>query len=247
MPGNFNDVFTSPESITFVRTFSFTYFENPQQPPSSNVQSVKEVPKILPSTTPKVIDGLKNFVQKSVENSLLDLLEVQKTVNEDNNIDKLEKSCSEISFAPIKTLKVISAVEDSASTNSTTTVSSDISSSASATTIPEEKDKQNLLFELQKILLKNEYTDVILKASNGIEVKSYRCILAAHSPAFKSIFDFTETLPVEIECFKFGEETVLRAISFLYGKDDLLEGDELNLLEFANEYVIDALKVCFIA
>uniref|UniRef100_A0A914QAD7 BTB domain-containing protein n=1 Tax=Panagrolaimus davidi TaxID=227884 RepID=A0A914QAD7_9BILA len=215
VPGNLNETFSLNGSLTYVRTFGFTYFEKEKEPTI-----------IVPETT--VLETLLKQHQ-----IIQELFNVQKTAKP---IDMALESANEAS----ETLYVASTTSSSSGTPS--------SASSLQATETKEDEKQNVLLELQKILLKNEYTDVILKASNGIELKSYRCILAANSPTFKSIFDFNANglLPIEIECEKFSAETILRALSFLYGKNEMLDGDELNLLEFANEYSIGALKTkCF--
>uniref|UniRef100_A0AC35F940 BTB domain-containing protein n=1 Tax=Panagrolaimus sp. PS1159 TaxID=55785 RepID=A0AC35F940_9BILA len=221
VPGNVNETFSLHGSLTYVRTFSFTYFEK-QKEPTINV----------PETT--VLNQLETMLKQAAQ--------FQEKFNKDHEFFDVQKTVK-----PNK-LSLESAMEASETLDaaSTTSSSSGIASSASSLQATETKkdEKQNLLLELQNILLKNEYTDVILKASNGIELKSYRCILAANSPTFKSIFDFNADsgLPIEIECEKFSAETILRALSFLYGKNEMLDGDEMNLLEFANEYSINTLK-----
>uniref|UniRef100_A0AC34FUI2 BTB domain-containing protein n=1 Tax=Panagrolaimus sp. ES5 TaxID=591445 RepID=A0AC34FUI2_9BILA len=186
LPGTLNDVFfLENENLTFVRTFSFTKNENNEIP-----QAAPPAPK------PTVTNALKTFVKNTVEKSLQEMIEEQQ-ITALSLTPKNPKSLSDQAGAAVEALKAVASdVEDSSST-----ISSGISSLKSAPEIAgseeiKKGEKQKLLLELQNILFKNEYTDVILKACNGIELETYRCILAAHSPTFKSIFDFTDELPV---------------------------------------------------
>lgn len=208
LPGSFNDIFTLPTSLTFVRTFSFTLMEeNEKTNQISDISGFDEFKDLIKNTVEKTFqaieDGVKNVIGDTVEKTKDAHLEQSLTIKETE--DKKVIEMNEIKLS----------------------------------------DNENIdsLIMLQKILLKNEYTDVILKSSNGNEIKTYRYILAAHSSTFKTIFDNTDTVPVEIECEKFNSKTILHAITFLYGKDKQVDGEELNLLDFANEYGIESLKV----
>uniref|UniRef100_A0A914Q6P4 BTB domain-containing protein n=1 Tax=Panagrolaimus davidi TaxID=227884 RepID=A0A914Q6P4_9BILA len=178
VPGNLNETFSFNGSLTYVRTFGFTFFEKEKEPTVT-----------VPETA-------------LLESMLKQVAELQEKFKKDQEFFDSQKTPkpNELSLESESAMKASESLDAA----STTSSSSGIASSASSLQAPDTKEdeKQNVLLELQNILLKNEYTDVILKASNGIELKSYRCILAANSPTFKSIFDFNADglLPIEIEC-----------------------------------------------
>uniref|UniRef100_A0A914P1M4 BTB domain-containing protein n=1 Tax=Panagrolaimus davidi TaxID=227884 RepID=A0A914P1M4_9BILA len=86
------------------------------------------------------------------------------------------------------------------------------------------------------------YADVVLFSSTGKEILTYRCILAKFSKFFKTIFDETKELPVQCEIEEFDTETIIAALNFCYGKNDVIKNNEKKLFEFAEKYCIEELK-----
>ena len=96
----------------------------------------------------------------------------------------------------------------------------------------------------QDIFTANDYTDVTLTTKDGIEIKAHRCFLSIASPVFKQIFDKKTRNASKIDV-DFPEAITRRALQFCYGDEAAVAPADPALLEFADHYNIQQLKVSF--
>ena len=96
---------------------------------------------------------------------------------------------------------------------------------------------------VQNLQLK-KYADVILISSDNVKIYAHRLLLASYSTVFKSIFDEKkDEIPIKIDISNFTGDLVKQVINYIYNTNEVLKGEETNLLEFALEYGLHTVKV----
>uniref|UniRef100_A0A914PCV6 BTB domain-containing protein n=1 Tax=Panagrolaimus davidi TaxID=227884 RepID=A0A914PCV6_9BILA len=105
-------------------------------------------------------------------------------------------------------------------------------------------ETENTNFCPFKLLKSKKYFDVIFCTNDSKKVFGHRCILFTFSDIFEAFFNSSDNsnIPIEIEV-DFPESLVSRAIEFCYGKFDIIQGFEEELIKFAEKYSIKGLKL----
>uniref|UniRef100_A0AC35FCP8 BTB domain-containing protein n=1 Tax=Panagrolaimus sp. PS1159 TaxID=55785 RepID=A0AC35FCP8_9BILA len=86
---------------------------------------------------------------------------------------------------------------------------------------------------------------VILISSDGKRIFSSASLLIRHSYIFATILKNIKKSPVKINVEEFNSDIIYSALDFLNGKNDAINGKEIELYHFANKYSLRDLKnVC---
>uniref|UniRef100_A0AC35GU77 BTB domain-containing protein n=1 Tax=Panagrolaimus sp. PS1159 TaxID=55785 RepID=A0AC35GU77_9BILA len=110
--------------------------------------------------------------------------------------------------------------------------------------IPEFRPLETMTSILYEALTTKEFADVIFLTNDSQKVYANQCILYSQSNIFKALFDEKPEIPTEIEV-NFSQDIVFRAMKFCYGKIDIIENCEGELINFAGKFGIKELKkVC---
>uniref|UniRef100_A0A914PRC1 BTB domain-containing protein n=1 Tax=Panagrolaimus davidi TaxID=227884 RepID=A0A914PRC1_9BILA len=91
----------------------------------------------------------------------------------------------------------------------------------------------------------NKFSDIILISSDNVKIPSHRCVLSKYSKFISKIIEEFSDLYVGIDIENFNAETINAVLSFLYDKNDAINGKEIDVFKFALEYGIQELMdVC---
>uniref|UniRef100_A0AC35GQ95 BTB domain-containing protein n=1 Tax=Panagrolaimus sp. PS1159 TaxID=55785 RepID=A0AC35GQ95_9BILA len=94
-----------------------------------------------------------------------------------------------------------------------------------------------------EIMSSTKYADVHLYTSDGTIIPTHRCVLSKYSVIFDKMFEKSKEIPVKVQFEQFDVDTVTAALNFCYGKTDCIQGKASKLLEFANAFAFNELKV----